>query len=75
MIAALIHLVIYIIIVGIIVWLLLWLIDAIPVPQPFHNVARVVIIVVGVLIVILALLNFVEPGSLKLSLVSLADFG
>jgi hypothetical protein len=27
---------------------------AIPVPQPFHNVARVVIIVVGVLIVILA---------------------
>jgi hypothetical protein len=75
MIAALIHLVIYIIIVGIIVWLLLWLIDAIPVPQPFHNVARVVIIVVGVLIVILALLNFVEPGSLKLGLVSLADFG
>jgi hypothetical protein len=38
-IAALVHLVIYIIIVGIIVWLLLWLIDAISVPQPFHNVA------------------------------------
>ena len=75
MIAALIHLVIYIIIVGIIVWLLLWLIDAIPVPQPFHNVARVVIIVVGVLIVILALLNFVEPGALKFGVVSLADFG
>jgi hypothetical protein len=75
MIAALIHLVIYIIIVGIIVWLLLWLIDAIPVPQPFHNVARVVIIVVGVLIVILALLNFVELGALKFGVVSLADFG
>ena len=63
-IAGLIHLVIYLIIVGIIVWLLLWLIDAVPLPEPFNRVARVIIIVVGVLIVILALLNLVSPGML-----------
>jgi len=65
MIAGLIHLVIYIIVIGIIVWLLLWLIDNVPVPEPFHRVARIVIIVVGVLVLILALLNFVEPGALR----------
>ena len=67
MINALIHLVIYLIIVGVIIWLLLWLIDVIPLPEPFHRVARVVIIVIGVLVIILALLNFIEPGALRLS--------
>jgi len=66
MLAALIHLVIYLVIAGVIIWLLLWLIDAIPLPEPFHKVARVVIIVVGVLIIILALLNFIEPGAVHL---------
>ena len=59
MIASLIYLVIYIIIIGVIIWLLLWLIDSVPLPEPFNRVARVAIIVVGVLIVILLLLNFV----------------
>ena len=59
MIAALIHLVIYLIVIGVIIWLLLYLIDAIPLPQPFHRVARTLIIAVGVLIVILLLLQFV----------------
>jgi len=65
-IAGLIHLVIYLIVIGIIVWLLLWLVDAVPLPEPFNRVARVVIIVVGVLIVILALLNLVSPGAIHL---------
>jgi len=59
MIASLVHLVIYLIVVGVILWLLLYLIDTVPMPEPFHRVARVVIIVVGVLIIILLLLNFV----------------
>ena len=66
MIAALIHLVIYVVIIGVIIWLLLFLIDNVPLPEPFNRVARVVIIVVGVLILILALLNFIEPGIVSL---------
>ena len=66
MLTALIHLVIYLIIAGLIIWLLLWLIDAIPLPEPFNRVARVAILVIGVLIVILALLNFIEPGAMHL---------
>ena len=62
MIAALVSLVIYLVVIGLIVWLLLYLIDAIPVPQPFHKVARVAIMVVGVLIVILLLLNLIGMG-------------
>jgi len=61
-IAALIHLVIYLIVIGIIVWLLLWLIENVPLPEPFNRVARIIVIVVGVLIVILALLNLIDPG-------------
>jgi hypothetical protein len=65
MIAGLVHLVIYIIVIGIVVWLLLWLNDNIPVPEPFHRVVRIVILVIGVLILIVALLNFVEPSAVR----------
>ena len=68
MITALIHLVIFIVVVGLIVWLLLYLIDVIPLPEPFHRVARIAIIVVGILILILLLLQFlgvVEPGLIR----------
>ena len=58
MLGALIQLVIYIIVVGVVCWLLLYLNDTIPIPEPFHKVVRVVVIVIGVLIVILALLQF-----------------
>lgn len=59
MITSLIMLVVYLIVIGIIVWLLIYLIDNVPLPEPFNRVARVVIMVVGVLIVILLLLQFV----------------
>lgn len=59
MIASLIYLVIYLIVIGLIIWLLTYLIDAIPLPPPFHQVARVAILVIGVLIVIVLLLQFV----------------
>jgi len=58
MIHGLIVLVIYIIIVGVILWLLRYLVNALPMEEPFRNIANVVILVVGVLIIILLLLNF-----------------
>ena len=69
MITALVYLAIYIVVTGIVVWLLLYLIDSIPVPEPFHRVARVAVKVIGVLIVILLLLQFVGAlggGALRL---------
>jgi hypothetical protein len=37
------------------------------VPEPFHRVAHIAILVVGVLVVILLLLNFVGALGLRLS--------
>jgi hypothetical protein len=59
MIASLIYLVIYLIVIGLVIWLLTYLIDVIPLPEPFHRVARIAILVIGVLIVILLLLQFI----------------
>jgi len=42
-----------------VIWLLTYLVDAIPLPEPFHRVAPIAILVIGVLIVILLLLQFV----------------
>ena len=63
MIASLVTLVIYLIVVGIIIWLLLYLIDVIPLPEPFHRVAKIAITVIGVLICILLLLQFIGIDS------------
>jgi len=62
MINSLVYLVIYIVVLGCIIGLLLWLIDAVPIPEPFHRIARIAIIVVGVLILILLLLSLVDGG-------------
>ena len=58
MIASLIYLVIYIVVLGLVLWLLIFLLDNLQVPEPFHRVGRVVVIVIGVLILILLLLRF-----------------
>jgi hypothetical protein len=63
MIASLVYLVIYLIVIGIVIWLLTYLIDAIPLPEPFNRVAKIAIMVIGVLIVILLLLQFVGVDS------------
>ena len=64
MITGLVYLLIYILIIGIVLWLALYVITQIPLPPPFANIARVIIVVIGCLILILLLLNFVglEPG-------------
>jgi hypothetical protein len=57
MVAALIQLVIWIIVVGLIFWVLNYLVDTIPLPEPFHRIAKVVLAVVAVLIVLVLLLQ------------------
>ena len=43
--------------IGLVIWLLTYLVDAIPLPEPFYRVARIAILVIGVLIVILPALT------------------
>jgi cytochrome c biogenesis protein CcdA len=59
MLQGLVYLVVYLLIIGIVIWLLIYLIDMIPLPEPFNRVAKVVIMVIGVLIVITLLLGVV----------------
>jgi preprotein translocase subunit SecE len=59
MVTSLIYLVVYVIVIGLILWLLNYLVDAVPLQEPFRKFAKVAILVVGVLIVILLLLQFV----------------
>ena len=54
----LVELVVYLAIVGGVLWLLLWLIGYIGLPEPFAKVAKIIIMVVGVLILINVLLGF-----------------
>jgi len=54
----LVELVIYLAIVGGVLWLLLWLIGYIGLPEPFAKVAKIIIMIVGVLILINVLLGF-----------------
>jgi hypothetical protein len=69
MITSLVMFVIYLLVLGVVCWLLLYLNDTLPVPEPFHRVIRIVIIVFGVLILILLLLGLigvVDTGSPRL---------
>lgn len=56
---SLIHLVIAIIVVGLVLWLLNYLVTAVGLPEPFSKVAKVVILVIGVLFLINCLLGLV----------------
>lgn len=62
MISALVTLLIYLLIIGIIVWLVLFIINTIPLPPPFGQVARVIVIVIACLVVILLLLDLLGSG-------------
>ena len=50
-------LLITILVVGLVVWLLLYLIDLIPLPAPFGQVARVIVIAIAVILLIKVLLS------------------
>jgi hypothetical protein len=58
MITSLIYLVIWLIVIGLICSVLMYAVQKLPLPAPFGQVARVVIIVIGCLCVVLLLLQF-----------------
>jgi hypothetical protein len=54
---ALVDLLITILVFGVIFWLIDWAIKAIPVPDPFGKIARVILIVAAVIFLVRALLS------------------
>ena len=64
MIGALINLIIWLLIVGILLALVYYVLDAIPIPQPFNRIIRVVLVVVFCLVVILLLFQMLGAGGL-----------
>lgn len=66
MISLLINLLIYLLVVGLVLAVVFWALDALPVPQPFHNIIRMIAIIIAALIVISVLLQLagvVVPGA------------
>ncbi len=59
MVAGLINLVVYLIVIGLVFWLLSYLVDTVPMQPQFRQVAKIALTVVGVLIIIVILLQFV----------------
>ena len=57
MIATLLSLILWIIILGLILWLLQYVINNIPLFEPFRQIANVLVVVVGVLMLIMILLS------------------
>jgi len=55
--SALLNAVIWIIVAGVIYWLVMWAIDKIGVPEPFHKVLMVVVILAVLIILVNALLT------------------
>lgn len=53
----LISLLVTILIIGLVCWLILYVIDLLPLPAPFHQVARIIIIVIAVILLIRVLLT------------------
>lgn len=48
---------IYILVVCLIVGLIYWVADALPIPQPLNKIVKIVAMVIGCLVIILALLG------------------
>ncbi|OPY95937.1 hypothetical protein A5906_05675 [Bradyrhizobium sacchari] len=59
MIEGLIYLVVNIVVVGLVIWLLRFLIELNPLGGPFRRVGNVAVVVMGVLITVMLLMNFV----------------
>lgn len=59
MISGLIALLLYIVVIGVVLWLALYIMNTLPMAEPFRQVGRTVIVVIGALILILLLMNFI----------------
>lgn len=66
MIGSLIVLVVYILILGLILWLLHYIVNAMPMFEPFRQIANIIITVIGVIALIFILLSIVGDGGLRL---------
>jgi hypothetical protein len=53
-----IQILIYLLIIILLVGLIWWVLDALPVPDPLNRIAKIVVIVIGVLAIIVILLQF-----------------
>ena len=62
MINTLVSLMIYILVLGLIWFLLNYLIDNLPLGEPFQRVAKIILLVVGVLVLIILLLGLIGEG-------------
>jgi ethanolamine transporter EutH len=61
MISILITILIYLLVLGVI-W---WIVTLIPLPHPFGQIARVVVVVIGLLLILNLLLGFVDTPGLR----------
>lgn len=68
MIPGLIGLLISLLIIGIIIWLALYIVSVLPLAAPFGQVARVIIIVIGCLVLIMLLSQFAGIGGVGVHL-------
>lgn len=50
-------LLVYLLVIGLLVGLIWYVCDALPIPQPLNKIIKIVAVVIGCLIVIIALLN------------------
>jgi hypothetical protein len=66
MIGSLIVLVVYILILGLVLWLLHYVVNAMPMFEPFRQIANIIITVIGVLALIFILLSIVGDTGVRL---------
>ncbi|QOG16256.1 MULTISPECIES: hypothetical protein [Bradyrhizobium] len=60
MLEGLIDLVINVVVIGLVIWLLRFLIELNPLGKPLRRVANVAVVVMGVLIIVMLLMNFLS---------------
>jgi hypothetical protein len=53
----LVSLLVSILVIGLVIWLLLYIIQLLPLPAPFGQVARIIVIVIGLILLIRILLS------------------
>lgn len=66
MIVALINLIIYIVILGLVFYVLQWAITAIPIPDPFAMVLKVILVLIALVVVLNLLFGMLGGGSIHL---------
>lgn len=53
-----IQLLIYLLIVLLLIGLIYWVLDALPVPDPMNRIAKIIVVVIGILFIVVLLLQF-----------------